>query len=401
MTRGVRPRVLYLCHRIPYPPNKGDKIRSYNTLRHLSARYDVTLAAFVDDAEDLVHRQALSEYARTIYLRPIDTRRVISAGLRAVRRREAVSLAYYHDPKMVSFIREARRSGFAAEIGFSSAVAPFLRGSPSPVLLDFADVDSAKWAAYAQAASGPKAVFYRREARLLARLEAGATRFADWTFLCSPEEAQVLRQVPGADGRRVDWFRNGVDLDYFRADAAFQRLGAATDVVFTGAMDYRPNVEAMTYFATNVWPMVRAQIPHARLTIVGARPARPVRDLDGRVGIRVTGSVPDVRPYLAAAKVVVAPLQIARGIQNKVLEAMAMEVPVVATTAALTGIGAVAGQHVVAADKPMEMAAAVAALINAPERSLELGRAGADFIRRNYRWSDALARLDAALPTPK
>jgi glycosyltransferase involved in cell wall biosynthesis len=162
-------------------------------------------------------------------------------------------------------------------------------------------------------------------------------------------------------------------------------------------MDYKPNVDAATWFAAEVWPRVRAEMPQAAFAIVGSSPTAEVQGLGGREGIVVTGRVPQVQPWLAAAAVAVAPLRIARGIQNKVLEAMAMARPVVASSAALEGISATPGEHLLVADAAEDMAGAVLGLLRDPERARALGASARARVTSHYDWGTNLRALDAML----
>ena len=392
------PRAILLCHRIPYPPDKGDKIRSYHLLKFLAERYDVALGAFVDDPEDMVHREFLEGLCAEVYLEPMDPKRAKLRSVSALLSGKPLTMGYYKRQGMAAWVARQRAMAPVVEVAFSAAMAPFLEGGRAPVVVDMVDADSAKWSAYAREGGVVQRIIYGREGKRLAKEEGRITHWATRTFLVSPEEAALVRSLPGVNADRVDWFRNGIDTDYWRADASFPRDGAGFDIVFTGAMDYRPNIEAVMWFTAKVWPTLKADYPALRFGIVGAKPTAAVRRLGEEAGITVTGRVPDMRPLLASAKLAVAPLQIARGIQNKVLEAMAMGTPVVATTGAITGTAAVPEEHVLAADLPHEMVTAIKSLLDDPEAALALGRRGSEFIRAHFQWADTLDRLASALP---
>lgn len=397
--RGTgRPRALFLCHRIPYPPDKGDKIRSYHLLRFLAERYDVSLGCFVDDPEDMIHRRHVEALCDLTLLRPLNPKWARIKSAAGLATGEALTMRYYRDRAMASWVKAQRALGPVVEIGFSSSMAPYLRGARAPVLMDLVDADSAKWSAYAQEGGLLSQLIYGREARCLAKVEASIVERAARTYLVSPEEASLVRALPGVDADKVDWFRNGIDTDYWRADARFDRLAPGFDIVFTGAMDYRPNIDAVTWFLKEVWPALTARYGALRFGIVGARPGPAITQFDAMPGVTVTGRVADMRPYLASARVAVAPLRIARGVQNKVLEAMAMGTPVVASTGGVTGTGAVPGTHLLVADTPKETVAAIGSLFDDSQRALALGAAAGQYIRDQYPWADTLARLAPALP---
>lgn len=391
-----RPAVLFLAHRIPYPPDKGDKIRSYRILEHLGRRFDVHLAAFVDDDRDFVHEGALHDCCASVTLK-----RLVPAAARArsalgLLTGEPLTFPYYRGREMTLAIDALRRLPLAAEIVFSSSMAPYVaRRAGRPRLVDLCDADSEKWRQYAENTRGPMRYVYGREARRLAAAEDAVISWADAAFAASPVEADVFN-TRGAE-RIVDWFGNGVDADYFAPEADRACPNDAGDVVFVGAMDYRPNIEAACWFTREVWPRILAAAPDARFSVVGSNPTPEVRALARCDGVSVTGRVPDVRPYLQHAKVSVAPLRIARGVQNKVLEAMAAARAVVATSGAAAGIDAAPGSHFLVADDPAAFARDVAALLSDPERREALGRAARSHMVARYSWDAQLQRFDRVL----
>jgi sugar transferase (PEP-CTERM/EpsH1 system associated) len=261
----------------------------------------------------------------------------------------------------------------------------------APVIADFVDLDSCKWELYAAHRAWPHSWLYATEARRLRAYERRLSRRAHCTLVRTESEREDCeRLIPGA---RFDVLANGVDLDYFRPRPQ-PTGGPSRGIVFTGVMDYFPNVQAVEHFCVRIFPRVRAGVPDASFTIVGARPGRRVRVLDGHPGVRITGQVPDVRPYLAEAAVVVAPLVIARGVQNKVLEAMAMARPVVVSAAAARGVGTSPGQGFLVADDPAEFAERVAGLIRDPAAATELGARGRQFVERTCVWENRLHHLE-------
>lgn len=398
--------LLFLAHRIPYPPDKGDKIRSWHLLRHLAERATVHLGAFVDDPADMAHADRLRAICGEVQLRPLTRAGRWPRALRGLARGEALSVALYQDQVMADWVRQILRERRVGGIfAFSSQMAPYalphLRGRRS--VMDFVDVDSEKWRQYAaEAGPGPRRLIYAREARLLLALEKEAARRFDASLFVSPAEAALFRRLAGADAQDLRSLSNGVDFDYFDPAADFgPPAGAGSPtVVFSGAMDYRPNVDAALWFAKAVWPRVRAVRPQAAFKIVGAKPVAELRKLDGCDGIVVTGRVDDMRPHLAGAEVVVAPLRIARGVQNKVLEAMAMAKPVVATSAAFEGIEAAAGEHLLVEDDPVAFADRVVELADHPLRARAMGAAARRRVTERYAWTANLAALDELLDLP-
>ena len=390
-----RARVLYLAHRIPYPPDKGDKIRSWRTVEHLARRFDVDLAAFVDDPADFQHQEHLARVCASVALVPLPRRSATLRSAQGLLTGEPLTFPFYRDARMGLAVAAARARRPAAEIAFSSSMAPYLeRGSVAPVIVDLCDADSAKWAEYGKRKSWPMNAIYAREGRLLERAETAIINRADAAFAITEEEADLLGSRDGV-AKPVHWFANGVDADYFAP--SLSPYAGRVDAVFVGAMDYWANVDAVTWFAAEIWPEVRQMVEGATFFIVGSKPDAAVAALHGRDGVTVTGRVDDVRPYVGAAGVAVAPMRIARGIQNKVLEAMAMGKAVVATPAALEGIDASVGAEAIAVASPGAFAAECARLIEDKAAAAAIGRAARARILRDYQWPAQLARFDAAL----
>jgi sugar transferase (PEP-CTERM/EpsH1 system associated) len=287
-------------------------------------------------------------------------------------------------------------AGIGTIFAFSSQMAAFVPpGTPQRFVMDFVDMDSAKFAAYAGERGTPLSWVYRREAKRLFAFERATAARADLSLFVSEAEAALFRDeaaLPGADIRAV---QNGVDLAFYDplADFPKREAGGGPLIAFTGQMDYPPNVEAVTAFAREAVPLIRAERPEARFAIVGRRPADAVKRLEEGDGIIVTGAVDDVRTWLAAADVAVAPLRIAQGVQNKVLEAMAMARPVVASTPAFEGIEAEPDRDLIVADGAEAQAMAVLALLDDKPAAERLGAAARARIERSYRWEARLAPL--------
>jgi sugar transferase (PEP-CTERM/EpsH1 system associated) len=392
----VKPRVLFLAHRIPYPPNKGDKIRSWRILEHLAKHFAVQLGAFVDDPADFAHEAFLKSVCETATLVPLNRRAATLRSAAGFLTGEALTFPYYRDARMTAAVNEARRAGVIAEICFSSSMAPYiLSKSSAPTIIDLCDADSAKWMEYASRKSWPMNAVYAREGRLLARAETRIINQCSAAFAITEEEADLLASRHGVR-KSVHWFGNGVDIDFFKPGAvapAERRFSA----VFTGAMDYWANIDAILWFIAEIWPLVRAEVPGATFAIVGSNPSREIEALGGRDGVTVTGRVDDVRRYLEASDVAVAPMRIARGVQNKVLEAMASGRAIVTTPAGLEGIDASMGSEAVVAASPAAFAAEIVRLVKDRIAAKAIGAAARRRIETHYQWPAQLARLDAVL----
>lgn len=393
-------KLLFLTQRIPYPPDKGEKIRQFQILQHLRKRYDVHLGCLVDDPHDVRHIDTVKALCASSYFARLDRRRAKAASLRGLLTGEALSVVFYRDRGLEKWVRRVLDTVRPDLIFvFSSNMAPYVLDlkRTAPLMVDLVDLDSEKWLSYSKTHGFPMNWVYRREARKIAELEARIAREADWSLFVSEAEAALFQKREPMFRGKVHHVSNGVDLAYFDPALAFP-APYATDVanfVFTGAMDYPPNVDAVSWFAQTVLPIVRRALPGAQFHIAGSNPAAPVRALANLPGVFVTGRVTDIRPYIAHATASVAPMRIARGIQNKVLEAMAMARPTVVTPDALEGIDAVAGSELLLAESPEAFAQACIACA-APE-ARALGEAARRRVVRDYAWPKQLERFDAFL----
>ena len=395
--------ILFLSHRIPFPPNKGEKIRAFHMLSHLAKNHTVHVAAFVDDPDDRRHAAELQAVAKgECLLLPLHRSLAVPRGLKALALGRPLTTAFFASGRMQRWIADLlRRRSIDRAVVFSSAMAPFLLDHPGfdaeRVIFDMVDVDSDKWRQYADATTGARSWTFRREARRLFELERKAANVFGATLLVSSYEARTfIDQAPETKGR-VHAVVNGVDLEAFSPERSWPTPFAEGErpVVMTAMMDYRPNIEGAVWFARQVLPLVRAALPAARFYIVGARPTEEVRAL-AAADVVVTGKVDDVRPYLAHAAAVVAPLRLARGIQNKVLEGLAMMKPVVGTSPASRALDVTPGSEMWVEDEPVKFAKAVIDAVQGEQRD-SIARNGRRFVEQRHDWSANLASLDRML----
>lgn len=397
-------KLLYLVHRMPYPPNKGDKVRSYHLLKHLAARHQVFLGTFMDDPEDAAHIATLRSLCAEVHVEPLTPSRAKLASLAGLLTGEALTLRYYRSAGLRRWVdRVAGQHQLQASVVFSSSMAQYAEDLPGvPMLVDFVDVDSAKWSQYARERAWPMSWLYGREGRRLLAYERDVALKAQRSFFVTESETALFRGLAPDAAGRVEAVSNGVDAQVFTADAGRRSPFQADEraVVFTGAMDYWPNVDAVRWFAADILPALRRQWPALRFYIVGRNPDAAVQALAGE-GVVVTGTVPDVRPYLQHADVVVAPLRLARGIQNKILEAMAMGRPVVAASTCVAALGVRDGEALVSAELAEDYVRAVSSLLADADRAARIGAAGRRCVLQSYAWSAHLSGIDRHLSPPR
>jgi sugar transferase (PEP-CTERM/EpsH1 system associated) len=389
--------LLFLAHRLPYPPNKGDKVRSYHFLGHLARRYRVLLGTFVDDPADAQHVPAVRELCAEVQVEAIAPWPQRARSLGALLSGEALSLPYFRSARLAAWAAEAvRRHGVRKAFVYSSPMAQYALDLPGlETFVDFVDMDSAKWRDYATRRRWPASLVYGREARCLLDYERRVAARSRASLFVTEEEAQRFRSAAPECAARVRVIRNGVDAAHFSPAHRFASPFHPGEraIVFTGAMDYWPNVDAVVWFAREVLPLIRRSQPSARFYIVGMNPDSSVRALAGGSAVTVTGRVPDVRPYLQHAAAVVAPLRVARGIQNKVLEAMAMAKPVVASAACAAALSARPGIDLAVASDAAGFAAATLWAMQS-EQAQPMAEQARLRVMRDYAWSSSLRQLD-------
>ena len=394
--------LLFLCQRMPYPPDKGDKIRAHALISRLARTRRVHLACPVDDPADMAHADHMRRLAggECIFVPSPKSRAIARAAWSALLGRP-LSQGYFHHPILARWIGGLlEKRTITQGVAYGSAMAPYLLRqpllSPARCVLDMVDVDSDKWAQYVPTRRLPARWLYAWEARRLASLERrAALRFGATTLVSSHEAATLAAMVPEA-AAKIRGVPNGVDLHYFDPQLRFARPFPedVQAIVMTGLMDYWPNRQGAEWFAGQVLPLIARKLPRARFYVVGANP--PPGFLARMPNVLVTGRVPDVRPFTAHAAVVVAPLQIARGVQNKVLEALAMRRPVVATRAATRALDVAHGRELLIADDAQSFAQAVEWAFH-PALGETLGANGGAYVQEHHDWDRALAPFDEIL----
>jgi sugar transferase (PEP-CTERM/EpsH1 system associated) len=394
---GAMTDLLFIAHRVPYPPDKGEKIRAWHMFQHLAQRHRIHLGCFIDDPADWQYLPTLQAMCADIACFPLRPRLGKLKALLRLRTGRPLSLGYFHDARLQRWVNTKLADPAIDRVFvFSSGVAPYaIDATRHRRVLDLVDVDSEKWSAYAAQSPQPMRSLWAREGRTLLAFERQAAAGYDYSFFVSEHEWQrFVTLAPEAAGN-TGWIANGVDLAYFSSNLPFTRPfePSGADLVFTARMDYRPNIDAAEWFAHSIMPKLRVRRQNARFWIVGAAPTPQVRRLAALPGVRVTGRVPDTRPYIAAADVVVAPLRIARGIQNKILEAMAMARPVVATPEAFAGVQATPGRDILLASGVEDTVQRIIDVLDG--RHPMLGIMGQRAVETAHQWSVTLRPLDA------
>lgn len=387
--------LLFLAQRIPYPPTKGEKIRSWHVLQHLARHYRVHLGCFIDDPHDKQFVPILANLCASLRCEPLIPAIAKIRSLAAIARSEPMTLRYFGSRRLrdwvnVTMKEHAIRRAFV----FCSAMAPYVADFAGVTrVLDMVDIDSQKWVEYARNSGKLAQLLYQREGRVLFCFERKIAPLFDRTLFVSSAEAGLFRRLAPECADRVMAVTNGVDLDYFSPSRPYTDpfCSDGAKIVFTGAMDYRPNIEAVQWFVDAVMPQVRRTGRDCEFWIVGANPVPTVVRLAKHPDVRVTGRVKDIRPYLAHASVVVAPLLIARGIQNKVLEAMAMAKPAVATPQAKEGIAAVVGEELLVAGSANEFASQIDAALSS--LGAAIGKRARQRVEADFAWARSLETI--------
>ena len=395
--------ILYLAHRIPYPPNKGDKIRSFNEIKFLSRNHHVDLVCLADDPDDLHYAADLEKYCRHVEVFPLNKAIAKIRGVLSLAGGSSISVGYFYQKNMQQCIdRLLQENSYAAALCFSSTMAEYIYKSksaklPSRLIMDFCDVDSDKWLQYATDARFPMNYVYQLENRRLIFYEKLIYQSFNASILISEAEKSLFLNVC-SDDSKINVVPNGVDFKYFSAQAIAQQEKRDHPVlVFTGAMDYHANVDGVIWFCNEIWPELKKHFANLTFYIVGSHPDPAVKDLEKYDGVVVTGFVDDIRDYYAMADVCVVPLRMARGVQNKVLEAMSMGKAVVTTPKANAGILAEDGEQLLIASDVGNFIKKIELLLKNSDKRESLEKKARGFVVDHYDWDKNLKNLEKTL----
>jgi sugar transferase (PEP-CTERM/EpsH1 system associated) len=396
-------RVLVVSQRVPYPPNKGEKIRTYHQIQCLiNEGYQVDVCCSISDDEERKHLSDLNEkingstfglsYKTPRWLR-------LFKGLLSSK---SLSEANFHNMALQHWLTNyASANDYLAALFTASSLFTYAsalekesnrKGSQHTprILIDFMDVDSDKWQQYAAQSNWPMTLLYRREARLVRRLEKACVHIADKVFLIAQAEIALFSKTV-VNSPNVVELGNGIDAHEFKPAASnFSTRPSNYNLLFTGVMDYKPNIDAVLWFTKEIWPKVVDKFPTATFTIAGMNPTDAVKKLSEQQGIEVTGFVDDIMPYFQNASAFVAPFQIARGVQNKVLQAMSCGLPVVTTTMGAEGIMCKHETNVLIADKPEAFSHALINVLNSATTANLLAQNARQTILDHYSWESKM-----------
>jgi sugar transferase (PEP-CTERM/EpsH1 system associated) len=400
-------KIFFLSHRTPFPPDKGDKIRSYHLLSQLAKRHRISLAYWVDDPKDMAHADELDRICRgRVFCLPLNPSGAKARALWSLARGKSISEGHYYSPAFQSavdiIVKEEQPDLIYV---FSSPMARYVEKYHGiPTIVDFVDVDSDKWGQLARFVNAPLSFLYRLEQKRLARFESWVSGWARSSLFVSQAEADLFRQL-GGQGAILS-LPNGVEVGLRRLPV---REGGGQGyrekkwsngpikISFVGTMNYYPNVDAVLYFAREIFPLIRCKYEQAVFEIVGRFPPKSVRRLNGVNGVRVLGEVEDVRSVLIQADVSVAPLRIARGVQNKILEAIAIGIPVVATPQAVQGLDIREGDEILTADTPERFALQVTRLLDDAQLRNQITKRAWNRVNQLYRWDVVGAKLEGLI----
>lgn len=400
----MKPKLLYLAHRIPYPPNKGDKIRSFHWLKGLSEYYDIYLGTFIDDINDWQYVEEVKKYCADVFVVNLNPTTAKIKSLTGLLTGQALSLPYYNNNELQQWVKSiVEQHEIKNVLVFSSAMAQFVEDKDfqdTRRIMDFVDIDSDKWQQYAESKSGIMKWVYSREARKLFAYEKCINELFDASLFVSSTEAETFRELMPVSKEKVDYVNNGVDIETFNPELELENPYDTNHkiLVFTGAMDYWANVDAVVWFVNTHFQKIKVLNKNVQLYIVGSNPSKEVLELQKVDGVAVTGKVPSMLPYIRYADLAIAPMRIARGIQNKVLEAMAMEKVTLVSPQAYEGIQAESGEALILVQNENEWVDTVDKYLT--KKRPEIGKAARSYVADSYSWSANIQKLKSIIEEP-
>ena len=400
-------KICVVSQRVPFPPNKGEKLRTYHQILHLvESGHQVEVLTLVEDDNDERDAQLLASQLDinvSTYRLPNKVKRYLWAVLK----NQPLSVGNFFSTKLQKIIDSKLNQGRDVLMFSASSLSYYIFNSPSYetsscyLLMDFMDVDSDKWAQYAATSRFPMNWVYSRESEGIRELEAKTNKLFSACFLIAEEEVALFKRNVDAS-KPVKVLGNGLDFKAFypsKKVPAFSGEIQTPNFLFTGVMDYKPNIDAVLWFVNECWPTVRSKYSTAVFTIAGMNPVEEIKAFNGKEGIEVTGFVDDILPYFHRANVFVAPFRLARGVQNKVLQAAACALPIVTTSMGAEGISFASNDNMWIEDNAEAFANACISIMENDDASKEKALRAFDAIREQYSWKQQLAPLDKVLST--
>jgi polysaccharide biosynthesis protein PslH len=384
-------KILFVCHRFPFPPRRGGKIRPFNVINHLHKNHEVTVFSLTRSKKEAEEGKGLAEFCLQYQMENITRLQSMMNMLKNLLAAAPFSMGYFYSSKLAfSVLTHLKKEKYDLIFVHCSSVAQYVEGITGiPKVLDFGDMDSQKWIEYSQKRYFPLSQIYKTEGKRLKRAEVELTEKFDYCTCTTRTELETLQEYNL--NAKTGWFPNGVDLEYFSPS---KEPYLPDTLCFIGRMDYYPNIECMKDFCRNTLPLIKNKRPGVKLSIIGADPSRAIRKLKEIPGVEVTGSVPDVRPHVQRCAVNIAPLNIARGTQNKILEAMAMGIPVVASLPASVGIDAVAGEHFLLGRNYSDFAGGVVQLLSDSQERRRFSEAGRNRMETHHNWMRSMGMME-------
>ncbi len=388
--------ILFLAHRIPYPPDKGDKIRAYNEIKYFAAHHTVDVCCLLDDPADEKYIEPLSKMCRRLEVVKINAVLKKALSLSSLLNpKVSCTEIYFYDTRLQKAVnRLIAENTYDLIFIYCSSMDKYVRRVKNvPAVIDFVDIDSDKWMQYAKHAPFPKNIVFKIEGQKLARLEHAIAERVKASFLVTEKEVEFF-----GGNQTVHSVPNGIDTVFFdpAKTPADPKLQSERYVEFTGAMDYFPNEDGVVFFCEEILPHIHKTDPDLKFYIVGRNPTDKVKALASD-HVVVTGGVTDIRPYIKYAQLAVTPLRMARGIQNKILEAAAMGQAVVTTSQAHEGLAFEPGRDIIVEDDPKRFAQAVVGLLNNPEKRSEIASSALKMLKKHYSWEANLSVMDSII----
>ncbi len=380
-------KIFVLLSRFPYPLEKGDKLRAYNQIKQLSKNHEIHLCALSDIIVREKYRNALDPYCKSVTIIDIRKPGIAYNILKAFAGGKPLQTGYFYDSKaqriIDGLIDDIKPDHIFCQL---IRVAEYVKDKPIPKTIDYQDVFSKGVERRINTASVfLKPVLKLEHKRLLKYENEVFDLFDNKTIISIPDRDLI----PHPEKDKIAVVINGVDTDFFKP----MSMEKVSDLVFTGNMGYPPNVNASLFLVNEILPLVRKQKPDITLTLAGASPHPDVKALESD-SVHVTGWVEDIREYYAGAKIFIAPMQIGTGLQNKLLEAMAMKIPSITSPLANSALNAEPGREILVGSNPEEFVAHILKLLDDIKYSEEIAEQGYRFVQNNYNWESATKKLE-------